>query len=42
MAEEPSLNLRIQICLTQEKGIVLLDIYDDRGFDVYFINKTNR
>lgn len=42
MAEEPSLNLRIQICLTQEKGIVLLDIYDDRGFDVYFINKTNK
>lgn len=37
MAENPSLNLRVQICLNEESKIKLLDIYDDRGFDVYVL-----
>jgi hypothetical protein len=37
MAKEPSMNLRVQIYLHQNKSITLLDIYDDRGFYVYHI-----
>ena len=37
MAEDPSLNIRVQICLNEENQIKLLDIYDDRGFDVYVL-----
>ncbi|MEM7511323.1 MAG: hypothetical protein AAF388_10355 [Bacteroidota bacterium] len=37
IAEEPSLNLRIQICLGIGERIYLLDIYDDRGFDMYYL-----
>jgi hypothetical protein len=37
LAKEPSLNLRVQICINYETGIVLLDVYDDRGFDIYYI-----
>ena len=37
MAEEPSLNMRIQICINIKDFIVLLDIYDDRGFDIYYL-----
>lgn len=37
MAEDPSLNIRVQICLNEENKIKLLDIYDDRGFDVYVL-----
>ena len=33
----PSLNLRVQICIDQEQFVCLLDIYDDRGFDVYYL-----
>ncbi|WLD23771.1 hypothetical protein NU10_13860 [Flavobacterium dauae] len=39
MAENPSLNMRVQICLTKEKKVTLLDIYDDRGFDIYMLEK---
>lgn len=37
MAEDPSLNIRVQICINEENEIKLLDIYDDRGFDVYVL-----
>ena len=37
MAEDPSLNMRVQICLNEKNGTRLLDIYDDRGFDVYVL-----
>ena len=37
MAENPSLNIRVQICLNEKKGTRLLDIYDDRGLDVYVL-----
>lgn len=37
MAEEPSLNVRVQICINTKDFIVLLDIYDDRGFYVYYL-----
>ncbi|KAA5535581.1 hypothetical protein [Paenimyroides baculatum] len=39
MAENPSLNIRVQISLTKEKKVTLLDIYDDRGFDIYMLEK---
>lgn len=32
----PSLNVRVQICFNMGKSIILLDIYDDRGFFLYF------
>jgi len=37
MAKDPSLNIRVQICVNHEKYITLLDIYDDRGFDIYYL-----
>jgi hypothetical protein len=37
MAKDPSLNLRIQICVNQKDYITLFDIYDDRGFDTYYL-----
>ncbi len=39
MAKEPSQNIRVQICVNLESYIMLLDIYDDRGFDIYYINR---
>ncbi|MEM6817060.1 MAG: hypothetical protein AAF600_22160 [Bacteroidota bacterium] len=39
MSEDPSLNIRVQICLNEENKIELLDIYDDRGFDVYVLER---
>lgn len=39
IAKSPSLNIRIQICINHENLVVLLDIYDDRGFDMYCLNK---
>jgi len=39
LAEDPSLNIRVQICLSEENKIKLLDIYDDRGFDVYVLER---
>lgn len=38
LAKEPSQNIRIQICVNLEKYIMLFDIYDDRGFFLYYIN----
>ncbi len=38
MAKEPSQNLRVQICVNLNNIIMLLDIYDDRGLDIYYIN----
>jgi hypothetical protein len=40
MAKEPALNMRVQICINRDNSPILLDIYDDRGFDVYFINEN--
>jgi hypothetical protein len=37
MLETPSLNLRVQICLNEENEVRLIDIYDDRGFDIYVL-----
>ncbi len=37
MAVDPSLNLRVQICINQKNIITVMDIYDDRGFDIYYI-----
>lgn len=37
MAKDPSLNIRVQICVNHEEYITLLDIYDDRGFDIYYL-----
>lgn len=37
MAKEPSQNIRIQLCVNLDDYIMLLDIYDDRGFDCYCI-----
>jgi hypothetical protein len=39
MAKDPSLNLRVQICVDQEDYITLFDIYDDRGFDIYYLSR---
>jgi len=39
MAKEPSLNIRVQLCVNLHSFIILLDIYDDRGFDIYFISQ---
>lgn len=36
-AIEPSFNARLLICLNRKNGIILFDIYDDRGCDVYFL-----
>lgn len=36
MAKEPSLNLRVQICINHDNFVTLLDIYDDRGLDIYY------
>lgn len=36
MANEPSFNGRLQICISSEHLVFLLDIYDDRGFHIYF------
>lgn len=38
MAKNPALNLRVQICINQEEFLTLLDIYDDRGFDIYYLS----
>ena len=37
IAKAPSLNLRIQLCVNHSHYITLLDIYDDRGFDIYYL-----
>lgn len=37
MAKEPSQNVRVQLCVNLDNYIMLLDIYDDRGFDIYYI-----
>jgi hypothetical protein len=34
-AKEPSLNIRLQI-LSSSKSYIIIDIYDDRGFDLFF------
>jgi hypothetical protein len=36
LAKKPSLNMRVQIYLDCVNGEILLDIYDDRGLDLYF------
>ena len=36
LALEPSINLRVQICINYKNKYLLLDIYDDRGFDIYY------
>jgi len=36
MAKEPSFNIRVQLSINTNNSIILLDIYDDRGFDIYF------
>ena len=38
MAYTPSLNMRLQIYINSKNHKILLDIYDDRGFDVYYLN----
>jgi hypothetical protein len=38
-AIEPAFNVRLQICLNRGNGVILFDIYDDRGCDVYFLCK---
>lgn len=40
MAKEPSLNIRVQICISNSISIILLDIYDDRGFYLYFFGQS--
>jgi hypothetical protein len=36
LAVSPSLDLRVQICINNvDNFIFLLDVYDDRGFDIY-------
>lgn len=40
MAQDPSLNIRVQICLVEENKITLLDIYDDRGFYIYVLDNV--
>jgi hypothetical protein len=37
MAKEPSLNIRVQLCINVKDIVVLLDIYDDRGFYIYYL-----
>ena len=37
MAKDPALNIRVQICVNQVDFVILLDIYDDRGFDIYYL-----
>ena len=39
MAKTPSLNIRVQLSAELENYIILLDIYDDRGLDIYFISQ---
>lgn len=39
MAKNPSLNMRVQICVNHEEYITLFDIYDDRGFDIYYLGR---
>ncbi|WP_148626091.1 hypothetical protein [Aliarcobacter cryaerophilus] len=36
MAKEPSMNIRVQLSIDTNNSNILLDIYDDRGFDIYF------
>ncbi len=38
MAEEPSMNIRVQLCVNYENHISIIDIYDDRGFNVYYLS----
>jgi hypothetical protein len=38
MAKEPSQNIRVQLCANLDNYIILLDIYDDRGLDIYHIS----
>jgi hypothetical protein len=38
IANDPSLNIRVQICVNHEVYVTLLDIYDDRGFDIYYLD----
>jgi len=40
MAVDPSLNLRVQICINQKDFTILLDIYDDRGFNIYYLTSS--
>lgn len=37
MAEDPSMNIRVQICISSESKISIIDIYDDRGFNIYYL-----
>jgi|688.fasta_scaffold00269_19 hypothetical protein len=39
-ALSPSLNIRVQLFLHQKNFITLMDIYDDRGFNVFLINNS--
>lgn len=41
MAEDPSMNIRVQLGVNYKNGIRLLDIYDDRGFYMYYWNFKN-
>jgi len=41
MAESPSLNLRVQLFIHHDDLLTLLDIYDDRGVNVFLINKSS-
>lgn len=37
MAISPSLSVGVCICINQEEFATVLDIYDDRGFHIYFL-----
>lgn len=37
MAIDPSINIRVQICINDPKVTTVFDIYDDRGFNLFFI-----
>lgn len=38
MAEEPSMNIRVQLCVNYENHISIIDIYDDRGGNIYYLS----
>jgi len=40
LALEPSLSLRVQICVNKKDLVLLLDIYDDRGFNLHMVTKN--
>jgi hypothetical protein len=39
LAKEPRMNLRVQVCISHKDYTTLLDIYDDRGFDIYYLER---